>query len=60
MLPNDQLLILNPKYVKFRKQEHANLFIYLITNGRTLPRTLRKRELHAPGCPFYLITNGDQ
>jgi len=24
------------------------------SSGQTLPRTLRKRELHAPGCPFFI------
>jgi hypothetical protein len=25
-------------------------------SGRTLPRILRKHELHAPGCPFMIAT----
>jgi hypothetical protein len=27
--------------------------IHKTQSGRTLPRTLRKRELHALGCPFF-------
>jgi hypothetical protein len=26
--------------------------VHKIQSGRHFPRTLRKRELHAPGCPF--------
>jgi hypothetical protein len=27
--------------------------VHKTQSDRTLPRTLRKRELHVPGCPFY-------
>ena len=31
--------------------------VHKTQSGRTLPRTLCKRELHAPGCPFLCISS---
>jgi hypothetical protein len=29
--------------------------VHKIQSGRTFPRTLRKWELRAPGCPFFIV-----
>jgi hypothetical protein len=42
------------RYADSKTAGEFSFWLHKTQSGRTLPRTLRKRELRAPGCPFML------